>query len=101
MLEMYWYLFLLVRILACTHVHAELELVLVLAVAVLDGLGEEHAHLEEEDLVLALLLDEPLGLPHGEAVLQQHILQQLRLVLFSHKPVLVKQERGGGGREVV
>ena len=67
----------------CTHHELELVHVLGLAVRVLDLLGEHEAHLEQEQVALASLLDERLRVPHVERVLQQHVTHSVQILLQS------------------
>ena len=47
----------------CTHHEFELVHVFGFGVAVLDFFGKNEAHLEEEEVPLATLLDQRLGIP--------------------------------------
>ena len=64
-----------------THHKFKLVHVLGLATAVLDLLGEEEAHIKEEEATLSAFADDLLGVPDGEGILQQDFPQCLKALL--------------------
>ena len=52
-----------------------------MSVGVLDLLAEDQGHLEQEEVALAALADESLGVPHLEGVLQDELALGLQVLI--------------------